>query len=86
VKIELKSLLGGSGATLDVKVSTAVAGGSLSNPTVTAPGSGYSTLVNANGSQSETPGMTRQLNVKSGDIKVVNVDYGTGTSRAKDIR
>ncbi|MBD0256477.1 MAG: carboxypeptidase regulatory-like domain-containing protein [Cytophagales bacterium] len=86
VRIELKSLLGGTGATLEVKVNTGVTNGSLSFPSITAPGSGYVMVNNINTANEEAPVPPANQTVKSGDIKVVNVKYGTGTSRAKDIQ
>jgi hypothetical protein len=32
------------------------------------------------------PSVASMASVKSGDIKVINVQYGTGTTRAKDIQ
>jgi hypothetical protein len=86
VKIEVKSLLGGTGATLEVKVNTFSTTGSLNTPLVTAGGSGYPAVDDANVARREAPGSLTPQFVKSGDIKVINVDYGTGTSRAKDIQ
>jgi hypothetical protein len=88
VKIELKSLLGGTGATLEVKANL-LNNGSLGSPTVTAPGSGYpnpNTIPNANMSGRESAVGIAPQGVKSGDIKVLNMYYGTGSSRAKDIQ
>jgi hypothetical protein len=86
VRIELKSLLGGTGAVLEVKVNTNNTDGRLAVPTVKAEGAGYPTLSNANQANEESPVPANPQTVKSGDIKVVNVKYGTGTSRAKDIQ
>jgi hypothetical protein len=86
VRIELKSLLGGTGAVLEVKVNTGMTNGSLSFPSIKAEGSGYVTVNNINTANEEAPAPVANQNVKSGDIKVVNVKYGTGTSRAKDIQ
>jgi hypothetical protein len=84
VRIELKSLLGGSGAVLEVKADPLT--GTLMPPTIKAEGSGYPNFNNANLSDREAPGAIPNPVVKSGDIKVVNINYGTGTSRAKDIQ
>jgi hypothetical protein len=85
VKIEVKSLFGGSGVEV---VLTADAFGDLNSPVINQGkgGSGYPTFNFANQIEEKAPQVASNIGAKSGDIKVVNVNYGTGTSRAKDIK
>ncbi len=94
VTLEVKSLFGGSGAVIKV----ASASGSLSETiTYENRGSDYPTHTQANLIHEDAnpaigfngalyPSVASMASVKSGDIKVINVQYGTGTTRAKDIQ
>jgi hypothetical protein len=95
VTLEVKSVSGlGSGAVVKVD---AVGGGLLGTVKIENGGSGYpvseevnlvheDTAVNQNFTGGINPTVASGIGVTSGDIKVVNVHYGTGTSRAKDIK
>jgi hypothetical protein len=85
VKIEVKSLFGGSGVEVEL---TASISGDLNWPVIKTGkgGSGYPTFTYANQNEEEAPQVTSGISVKSGDIKVINVHYGTGTNRVKDIQ
>ncbi|MEJ7646793.1 MAG: hypothetical protein WKF87_19510 [Chryseolinea sp.] len=49
-------------------------------------GAGYPTQSNVNISKVDPTFPLETVSIKSGDIKVFNINYGTGTSRAKDIQ
>ncbi|MEM9339863.1 MAG: hypothetical protein AAGA66_14090, partial [Bacteroidota bacterium] len=82
--ITIVSLSGGTGATATV----AVSGGSLSTVTVTNGGSGYPTFSSANRltfGQNPTVDNFSDIQLRSGEIRILDSTYGTGTSRAVSI-
>ena len=84
VNIEIHSLFGGSGADLEATIS----GNSLSfgDITIKDGGSGYPGFAFANQVSSQAPSFNFSIsNLKSGEIRAIKGDYGTGTYREQDI-
>ena len=91
VDIVVVSLFEGSGAVIRVDVDTTEFGGGVvrtgfSNMEIHNAGSAYPTYGNANKVSSHSPSLTSGVNnLKSGEIRVVNGDYGTGILRDEEI-
>jgi hypothetical protein len=93
VTLDIQSLLGGSGAVVKVQSMNGQLTGAI---TYESRGSGYPPIEEANlihraeniGNNSGiiNPRFTQEVGTKSGDIKIINVHYGTGTNRATEIR
>lgn len=80
--VSIISLSGGSGADVTVNVS----GGSLSVfGIINVGGLGYPDYINANQSVVSGPLLTTSVQLKSGEIRVIDGSYGSGTSRAVNI-
>lgn len=90
VDINIVSLFEGSGAVIRVNVDEGFTGEvytGFSAMTIHNPGSGYPTYSNANQVTSHSPSLTSGVNnLKSGEIRVVNGDYGTGILRDEEIQ
>ncbi|MCD4834505.1 MAG: hypothetical protein K8R31_11965 [Bacteroidales bacterium] len=85
VDVNIVSLFGGSGAVISVDVS----GGYLYDwdVNITDGGSGYPTFDYANQASIDSPYLPSYVyNLKSGEIRIVNGDYGTGVYRDEEIQ
>lgn len=60
--------------------------GTISYITVTDGGAGYPVVWNANQTNKTSPSFSNYVYVESGDIKVLNFNYGTGTYREKTVK
>jgi hypothetical protein len=92
VTLDIQSLLGGSGAVVKVVSMNGQLSGAV---TYESRGLGYPPIEEANlihrpenigNAGVFNPRFTPDVATKSGDIKIINVHYGTGTNRATEIR
>ncbi|MGE0589332.1 MAG: hypothetical protein AB7O48_12215 [Cyclobacteriaceae bacterium] len=84
IPVTISTLAGGTGATA---TATSNASGQITGITIGNGGTGYPPLnPNPNFASSSSPqNLFNAISIRPGDIRVINIDYGTGTSRALDI-
>ena len=90
VDVIIVSLFDGSGAVIRINVDEGSAGEvftGFSAMKIHNPGSGYPTFSNANQVGSASPSLATDVyDLKSGEIRVINGDYGTGILRDIEIQ